>query len=254
MSRNRHDVSGPGEPAVRALAARYPYGYTLEEHAHDWSQLLYAREGVMVVETSAGAWVVPPHRAVWIPAGVAHTITMRGAVSMRTVYFPRDSSVRLERTTVVNVSPLLRELVAHCASLGRLDLANPHEARLAGLLVDLLSTVEAVPLALPIPKDPRAVRVAEAVRRDPADNATVAVLARRAAAGGRTVERLFLTETGMTFGIWRTQARLHRQLQEDAGHHPRPRLLGRLERGAFRPPRRWRGEPPPAPSASRADA
>lgn len=212
MSRHRHDDNGRGEPTVRALAARYPNGYALEEHAHDWSQLLYASEGVMVVETSEGAWVVPPHRAVWIPAGVAHAIKMRGAVSMRTVYFPRGSSVPLERTTVVNVSPLLRELVVHCASLGRLDLADRHEARLAGLLVDLLSAVEAMPLALPMPKDPRAVRVAEAVRRDPADNATVAVLARRAAAGGRTVERLFLAETGMTFGSWRTQARLHHAL------------------------------------------
>ncbi len=52
-------------------------------------------------------------------------------------------------------------------------------------------------------------RVAEAVRRDPANNATVAVLARKAAIRTRTVERLFLAETGMTFGTWQKQVRLH---------------------------------------------
>jgi AraC-like DNA-binding protein len=212
MSRKRQGVGAPEEPAVRALAARYPNGYALHGHAHDWSQLLYASEGVMVVETAEGAWVVPPHRAVWLPAGASHAITMRGTVAMRTVYFPGDSGIALERTTVVNVSPLLRELVVHCTTLGRLRLTDPHEARLAGLLVDLVSVVEAMPLALPMPRDPRAVRVAEAVRRDPANNATVGALARKAAAGARTIERLFLGETGMTFGAWRKQARLHHAL------------------------------------------
>jgi AraC-like DNA-binding protein len=212
MSRNRHADGASDEPAVRALAARYPNGYALQVHAHDWSQLLYASEGVMVVETAAGSWVVPPHRAVWLPAGASHAVTMRGGVWMRTVYFRRDSGIALERTAVVNVSPLLRELVVHCATLGRLRLTDPHEARLAGLLVDLVSAVESIPLALPMPRDPRAVRVAEAVRRDPASGATVGVLARKAAAGARTIERLFLGETGMTFGAWRKQARLHHAL------------------------------------------
>jgi AraC-like DNA-binding protein len=212
MSKKRHPTGDGGEPAVRALAARYPDGFELAGHTHDWGQLLYASQGVMVVETSHGSWVVPPHRAVWIPAGVQHAVTMRGAVSMRTVYFAEDAGVGLESTTVVNVSPLLREIVVHCATLGRLDVSDPHEARLAGLLVDLLAAVETVPLSLPMPRDPRAVRVAEAVRRDPASSATVAMLARKAAAGARTVERLFLAETGMTFGTWRKQARLHHAL------------------------------------------
>jgi AraC-like DNA-binding protein len=212
MSKKRHPGGDAGEPAVRALAARYPNGFELAGHTHDWSQLLYASQGVMVVETAEGSWVVPPHRAVWIPAGVEHAVTMRGSVSMRTVYFAEDVGIGLTSTTVVNVSPLLREIVVHCAALGRLDVRDPHEARLAGLLVDLLAAVEAVPLSLPMPRDPRAVRVAEAVRRDPASGATVAMLARRAAAGARTVERLFLAETGMTFGTWRKQARLHHAL------------------------------------------
>jgi AraC-like DNA-binding protein len=166
----------------------------------------------MFVETAQGSWVVPPHRAVWLPAGAPHAITMRGSVAMRTIYFSKRVRPALGATTVVNVTPLLRELLLHCASLGRLDLRDPHERRLGELLVDLLAAVPSVPLALPMPKDPRAARVAEAVRRAPGTRATTGTLARAAATSARTVERLFLAETGMAFGMWRKQARLHHAL------------------------------------------
>ncbi len=191
---------------------RYPDGFVLRAHRHAWTQLLYASEGVMLVETSAGSWVVPPHRAVWLPAGMAHTITMRGSVAMRTAYFSKGVRAPVAGTMVVNVSPLLRELLVHCASLGRLDLRDPHERRLAGLLIDLIATVPNAPLSLPMPKDPRAVRVAEAIRREPGGDATTASLAQNASTSPRTLERLFLAETGMTFGVWRKQARLHHAL------------------------------------------
>jgi AraC-like DNA-binding protein len=187
---------------------RYPDGFVLETHSHAWNQLLYAAEGVMRVEARSGAWVVPPHRAVWLPALVDHHIVMRGSVAMRTVYFAPHVKTQLATTAVVNVSPLLRELVVHCTSLGRLDVRVPHEARLAALLVDLLDEVRAVPLKLPMPHDTRALDVATRVTRAPGDASTLRALAKGAGASPRTIERVFLAETGMTFGRWRQQARL----------------------------------------------
>src|SRR5215470_7887172 len=77
--------TGP-ELLVRTLAVGYPSGTTLEGHSHAWAQLVYASEGVMTVQTEEGTWVVPSHRAVWIPAGVRHSVEMAGRVSMRTLY------------------------------------------------------------------------------------------------------------------------------------------------------------------------
>jgi AraC-like DNA-binding protein len=187
---------------VRALSVRYSAGYVLAAHAHDWHQLLHASEGVMLVETENGAWIVPPHRAVWLPAQTEHRITMRGSVAMKTLYFARDWETPLSGTCVIELSPLLRELVGHCSTRGTLDVANAHDERLAGLLIDLLRDTGAAPLALPMPRDERAVRVANAIRRGDADEA----LPRGAST--RTIERLFLAETGMTLGRWRQQARL----------------------------------------------
>src|SRR5271170_3372152 len=72
---------------IRTLAATYSPGLVIPPHTHDWHQLLYAAEGVMTIITSSGSWVVPPHRAVWIPGLVEHSVRMSGSVSMRTLYF-----------------------------------------------------------------------------------------------------------------------------------------------------------------------
>ena len=191
---------------------RYPDAFVLEGHAHPWSQLLYASSGVMHVETSAGAWVVPPHRALFLPASAEHRVVMRGEVAMRTVYFTPALDLgplaHHGRIAVVQVRPLLRELLAHVATLGKLDVGVPKEERLAALLVDLVHEVRTLPVSLPMPNDARALRVATMVRRDPASEAALASLTKKAGASVRTIERLFVDETGMTFGRWRQQARL----------------------------------------------
>jgi AraC-like DNA-binding protein/quercetin dioxygenase-like cupin family protein len=218
MSKRRRDARDR-EPDVRALASRYPAGFTLDRHAHRWAQLLYASEGVMLVETEAGTWAVPPQRAVWIPASVEHRIVMSGDVAMRTLYFSVRVQAPLGTTCVVNVSPLLRELVVHCARLGKLDLGVAHEERLARLVLDLLAEVATVPLDLPMPRDARALRLAHPLREDPAQ-ASLPLLARRAGASPRTLERLFLAETGLTLAKWRQQARLLRAVALLAAKKP----------------------------------
>ena len=111
-------------------------------HAHDWHQLIYASEGVMWVHTAQGEWVVPPNRAVWVPAGVEHAIEMGGTVFVQTLYLATGVVVSMpERCCAVNVSPLLRELVIHTIRLGTLDRNVPERARLIGFLLDQLVRV-----------------------------------------------------------------------------------------------------------------
>ncbi|HSY78004.1 MAG TPA: AraC family ligand binding domain-containing protein, partial [Verrucomicrobiae bacterium] len=58
----------------------YVDGHVIKTHSHPWHQLVYASQGVMTVRTPEGAWVVPIHRGVWVPAGTRHSIEMSGAV------------------------------------------------------------------------------------------------------------------------------------------------------------------------------
>src|SRR5579863_5527426 len=125
MSKKRQsaisDRLGQKQSQIATLTHDYPAGHVIPLHFHDWDQIVYASRGVMTVRTSAGAWVVPTHRAVWIPAAVPHTITMSGTVAMRTLYLePRLARTLPRGCCVVNVSPLLRELILHVCSLGAL--------------------------------------------------------------------------------------------------------------------------------------
>ncbi len=199
----------PGAPipersiAVRSLGLRLPPNHHIERHAHDWHQLVYATEGVMTVDTRAGSWVVPPHRAVWIPAGAAHSIRMTGVVRMRTVYFRPGLAHRVPPACcVIHVSPLLRELILETLRLGMLADDVPEHVRLAGVLADQIAHTREAPLRITRPTDARARLVAETAQADLSVTASIAQLARGSGASVRTVERLFVLETGMTFGRW----------------------------------------------------
>ena len=205
----RRRRAAPDGIVVRTVVVRHTEDYAIPPHAHDWHQLIYASEGVMWVQTAQGDWVVPPNRAVWVPAGVEHGIEMTGSVYVQTLYLAQGLSRTLpDRCCAVNVSPLLRELIRHIVTLGMLDTKDPVRARLIGVLVDQLSVLPTIPLQLPWPTDERAQRVATWLRAHPEGPAARKAVAKRAALSVRTLERLFQKEIGMTFGKWRQQLRL----------------------------------------------
>jgi AraC-like DNA-binding protein/mannose-6-phosphate isomerase-like protein (cupin superfamily) len=226
MSKKRHarktSLRSPHDGIlVRSFVVRHTNDYAIPPHAHDWHQLIYASEGVMWVQTAEGDWVVPPNRAVWVPAGIEHGIEMTGSVLVQTLYLSTLLSGNLpKRCCAVNVSPLLRELVRHTVTLGMLDKKDPVRGRLIGVLLDQLSVLPTIPLQLPWPSDERAQRAAAWVRAHPGDPAPTRQVAKRAALGVRTLERLFQSETGLTFGKWRQQLRLLHALRLLAAGRP----------------------------------
>jgi AraC-like DNA-binding protein len=209
------------EIQIRSLALTYSSGFTIPPHRHAWAQLIYASRGVMSVRTDTGAWVVPTHRAVWVPGEIEHSIEMSGEVAMRTLYLAPGLAHGVPETcAVVNVSPLLRELILHAVELGPLDAAEPRHARLIGVITDQLAALPAVPLRVPAPKDARARRAADWLRAHPGDDASLERIARGVGASKRTLERLFRDETGMSLGAWRQQLRLLQALPLLAAGEP----------------------------------
>jgi len=203
------DRLGKKQSQIATLTHDYPAGHVIPLHFHDWDQIVYASRGVMTVRTTAGTWVVPTHRAVWIPAAVPHTITMSGTVAMRTLYLkPRLARTLPRSCCVVNVSPLLKELILHACNFATLKKRIQWQRHLIDAIVDQLKAIQMVPLQLPNLSDPRGLRVAEILIADPSDARPLAQICKQAGAGKRTVERLFQEEVGMTFGKWRQQLRL----------------------------------------------
>jgi AraC-like DNA-binding protein/quercetin dioxygenase-like cupin family protein len=207
---------------VRVLATDYPKGHLIRPHRHEWAQLIYARVGVMTVLTAAGAWVVPPQRAVWMPADMEHAIRCGTRLEMRTLYIDTAAREGLPAACgVVNVPPLLRELVlAGVEAPGE----GPRRELLVALLLQEVSAAPLAPLHLPEPEDPRLKRITAALGADPGDPRTLAAWGKEVGASVRTLSRRFLAETGMTFRQWQRQARLLTALVRLAQREPVTRV------------------------------
>src|SRR5579862_7253532 len=178
MSQKRQSANfDPGalsRAEITTLSRDYPAGHIIPLHFHGRDQLVYASRGVMTVRASDSAWVVPTDRAVWIPATLPHTITMSGLVSMRTLYLkPRLAKPLPRSCCVVNVSPLLRELILRACTVATLNRKDRRECHLIDVIVDQLETIQTVSLQLPNPSDPRATRVAGVLLSDPGDQRTL---------------------------------------------------------------------------------
>src|SRR5438128_9727446 len=109
-----HRATGDG---VHLVARNYGKGVRLDTHMHREAQLIYAARGTMQVTTPGGRWLVPPDRAVWVPAGLQHAIDLLADIEMRTLYFDLAWLKReqrhegLTREFVVRVSPLLNQAI-----------------------------------------------------------------------------------------------------------------------------------------------
>ncbi len=177
-------------------------------HTHRRAQLIHASEGVLTARTSAGLWVVPPQRAVWILPGVAHQVSSRKAFWLRTLYVEPGAAPLPEACCVVGVDRLVDELLIAASGFGAdYPLGGPEE-RLIRVILDRLPQLKVSPLHLPAPRDARLKGLAEALATNPADARTLGELAVAAGMTERTLARLFLKETGQTFGQWRRQLRL----------------------------------------------
>ncbi len=202
-------ITAEQEPflVARTYTAVFSSGFEGPEHSHPWRQLLYAVTGAMTVTAGSSTWLIPPGKAVFIPAGRRHSIRMWGDVDMRTLYL-RDPALPGEACRVLSVTPLLRELILRVVDLVALDSRIEEHRRLLAVLVDEMNAVPETPLLLPMPGDPRAAAIARDVLTNPAGQESLDSLARRHGAGRRTVERVFRAETGISFGLWQQKARM----------------------------------------------
>src|SRR6476660_7655721 len=128
------------EPAVRGYSVTHPAGSAVLPIEPGWDQLLYAASGVMTVSTPAGSWVIPPHRALWVPDGAPATVHTRGRVAVRTLYLSSSLRSLPAQLRAVNVPPLVRELVLHAVRSCPLDLDRRADAASLTLLIDQLRT------------------------------------------------------------------------------------------------------------------
>ncbi len=196
---------------LHLIANHYRRGTRLDTHMHREAQLVYAARGTMQVTTPKGRWLVPPDRAVWVPARSEHAIDVLADIDMRTLYFDlawlkrEDRSASLDAEFVVRVSPLL-----HQAILALFDGRNDPDrtALLIKLVMLELHPAEDSATFIPLPREPRCRRAADIVLGDPTGSHEIESLAREVGTSARTLSRLFASETQLSFKSWCQRARI----------------------------------------------
>ena len=242
-------------------------------HSHPWAQVAISTTGVIRLTVNHGTYIVPPSRALWIPPGVEHAVTMVEDADLRTLYFhqprgrcgprvPRHPGDPWRQCRVLEVSDLLRALVREMPTTpdggpALTAAERQREQHLSALIRDELARAAAVKLGVDLPQDKRLRHLCEAVLADPTRHDTLADWAQDTGASPRTVARLFRSELGSTFTQWRQQVILAKAVSLAAGRMPMGQIAAELgysasafsamvRKSVGQPPGRFLGQQQPA--------
>ncbi len=226
------------ERPVRVKARRLKADSRILPHSHAWAQVAFSNTGVLRVTAADHTYIVPPSRAVWVPPGVEHVVTVVEEAELRTLYLHQPGAqagpvplagsaapVAWQRCRVLEVSALMRELAQQ---LDDEPLPDARERCIAALLQDELARARPLPLGVGLPADKRLRALCEAVLDEPTRHATLEGWAGEAGASVRTVARLFRQELGTTFAEWRQQVLLAKALSMAARKRPMSHIASEL--------------------------
>ncbi|GEB50185.1 MULTISPECIES: AraC family transcriptional regulator [Streptomyces] len=193
---------------VLPIGTDYPPGYLLPRHSHRRAQLLYGASGTMLVETDDGSWTVPTDRAVLIPPGTAHEVHML-SVSTWSLYIEPDAVPWWPaRCTVVDIGPLLRELLRAANELPADYDVDGRDGAVTRLALYELRRLSPLPTAISLPRNEPYRSLCRAYLAAPDVSVTNDDWARTAATSTRSLDRHFRAETGSSPAAWRAKARL----------------------------------------------
>ena len=231
---------------LRAKLLRLRADTRVVPHAHPWGQVALSSTGVIRVTAPHGSYIVPPSRAVWIPPGVEHAVTVIEDAELLTLYLhqarsrcgPARSaaeSAGWRQCRVLEVSGLLLALALQLDATPDARRAPPpsretlaRERRIAALVLDELRRAAPVRLGVDLPQDKRLRRLCEAVIEAPSRHATLAAWAADTGASARTLTRLFRSELGTSFVRWRQQVLLARAVPLAARKLPMASIAAEL--------------------------
>ncbi|MGH6760247.1 MAG: AraC family transcriptional regulator [Phyllobacterium sp.] len=195
-----------GDPVV-ALPGDYPDGHHVPPHNHSRGQLLYALSGVVMVTTSEGRWMVPTEHALWIPAGMTHSVEMVGAVRMRSVYvLPGAIESLPDSSRVVGMTNLMRSLIVEATDMPPGKKPHGRDALVMSLILHEIPRLPELPLGLPFPTDPQLAALCRRFVIAPSSQARIDDWAEILAMSRRAFTRAFRRETGLSLSTWRQQA------------------------------------------------
>jgi AraC-like DNA-binding protein len=199
---------------ITMRAQSIPPRHEFPEHAHEWHQMVYAIDGVLMVIADNRSFVISPDQAVWLPTGARHRVGSLLGAEFRSLWIADDAGQNLPAApTVLAVSPLLKELIIEAAAIEGSRNDDGYPDRVTALILDQLRRARLLTTGLPWPRGERLLRLCEALYADPADPRSSEEWARTLGMSPRTLTRQFESEMGSSLRSWRRRLRLLRAIE-----------------------------------------
>lgn len=192
-------------PITSFLVQRHVNDDELPMHKHRKGQLVVAAEGSIMCRTYDGIRIVPSNGAVWIPGGIPHIVSISDSGRSYCVFIEPEIAPLPSSCATFSISPMLREMIFHLASLPPLYPLEGPTSRLTQVILDELAQMKEEPLHFPVSSHTKIQQIANLLVDNPDDRRTVREWGETVAMSERTLARLILKHTGMTFGRWRQQ-------------------------------------------------
>jgi len=208
------NLEDPGRP-ILSMNWMVKGPHRVSPHSHPRAQILYILSGVFHVETPLGNWIAPVGQAMWIPPHVKHDVYSNNPVHAYILFVDESFCSGLPKECVtVKVSSLLTELFHKVVKNGNNYIPGDKDARLVNVMLDELADMETACMFLPMAKDKRLTNLTEILLENPSEKINLGKLACRVGASERTIARLFVKETGMTFTEWRNKYLLMKAIEK----------------------------------------
>lgn len=193
---------------------RQPQGIEVPPHSHIDGMFLLVQEGLVLLHGGREFASLPPGRIGWIPPGSQHEARWFGRPRGTALFVRAHACGNLpDSAHAWHGTPLTEALVMRLAQSSPEALNESHARSLFDVLVAELQLSTATGLSLPMPQDPRLLRLATTLLEAPDDVRGIEAWAQVLNMSERTLMRRFRAETGVTLGQWRVQARMLRALE-----------------------------------------
>ncbi|MGF7540384.1 helix-turn-helix transcriptional regulator [Providencia rettgeri] len=193
---------------IIGLESEHLNGGTVPWHRHIYGQLLYPSAGVVKVWTGGSVWMVHSSSALWLPPQIPHKFVASGNVQLKTVLVSLEQSETIGSTCfMTGISSLLRELLISVNQLSlRINSEDPTlRLRFSSMETLILQEIKSggkLSLELPWPKSERLHQLCSDLLNHKGDLPSLNVMADKISVSCRTLMRLFVKETGVTFSNW----------------------------------------------------
>ena len=211
------DLDSANGPAQAVRVDFADYAAEGLQHQHRQGQLVFALHGAVTCKAENAVWVVPPASGVWIPGGVPHTNQVTPNARLAYLFVEPGAALLPTDCCTLAISPMLREMILRLAEVSKGNARNAHDDRLVRVMLDELALMPSEGLKLHVSDHPKIALLAAALLADPSDRRTLGHWAEHVAVSERSLNRLLVQQTGLSFGRWRRQLHLLVALRDLAG-------------------------------------